>query len=270
MDLVFRLTYNPVTWKYSAKYAYPLQTRRLERDRTVFLDAGYETDPPLGLPLEPSDEPDRPSIQLYHSIATQSDIGGKHVLEVGCGHGGGASYLTRYLNPASYTGLDLNGRGIDFCRRAHPVPGLSFLQGTAQDLPFPDASFDAVINVESSHCYPDFPGFLREVDRVLVDGGVFLYMDLRKRKHVAEWEAQLAESPLTIVAGREINDEILRGLDTMWSSPATQERFERHTPVFLRRLTRGVAGAPGHGLHRAVQNGDMSYRMYHLSKNVTG
>jgi ubiquinone/menaquinone biosynthesis C-methylase UbiE len=267
MDLVFRLTYNPLAWKYSAKYAYPLQTRRLERDGTVFLDAGYETDPPLGLELDPVDEPNRPSIQLYHCTATQTDITGKRVLEVGCGHGGGASYLMRYLRPASYTGLDLNGRGIEFCRRAHPVPGLTFVQGTAQDLPFPDASFDAVVNVESSHCYPDFPGFLREVARVLDDGGHFLYVDLRKRKHVPEWEAQLAGSALTVVTERTINDEILRGLDTMWSSPATHERFRRHTPVLLRPLTKGVSGAPGHGLHRAVETGDIVYRMYHLSKS---
>ncbi|WP_286162673.1 phthiotriol/phenolphthiotriol dimycocerosates methyltransferase [Mycobacterium sp. URHD0025] len=266
MDLVFRAVYNPITWKYSAKHAYPLQTRRLERDGTIFLDAGYETDPPLGLALDPADEPDRPSIQLYHTTATQTDIADKRVLEVGCGHGGGASYLTRYLRPASYTGLDLNGRGIAFCQRIHQAPGLTFIQGNAQDLPFPDASFDAVVNIESSHCYPDFPGFLREVARVLVEGGHLLYVDLRKRKHVPEWEAQLADSPLTVLAERNINIEILRGLDTIWGAPTTHERFKRHTPFLLRQLTKGVAGAPGHGLHRAVATGDIAYRMYHLSK----
>ncbi|MGV0784779.1 phthiotriol/phenolphthiotriol dimycocerosates methyltransferase [Mycolicibacterium sp. XJ775] len=267
MDLIFRAVYNPITWKYSAKHAYPLQTRRLERDGTVFLDAGYETDPPVGLELEPVDEPNRPSIQLYHTTAAQTDIAGKRVLEVGCGHGGGASYLTRYLRPASYTGLDLNGRGIEFCQRFHQVPRLSFIQGNAQALPFPDASFDAVVNIESSHCYPDFPGFLREVARVLVNGGHLLYVDLRKRKHVPEWEAQLADSPLNIMAEHNINAEILRGLDTMWGAPATHERFKRHTPLLLRRLSKGVAGAPGHGLHRAVATGDIAYRMYHLSKH---
>ncbi|MHC9295725.1 phthiotriol/phenolphthiotriol dimycocerosates methyltransferase [Mycobacterium sp. LTG2003] len=268
MDLVFRAVYNPITWKYSAKHAYPLQTRRLERDGTVFLDAGYETDPPLGLALDFADEPDRPSIQLYHATATQTDITDKRVLEVGCGHGGGASYLKRYLRPASYTGLDLNGRGIDFCKRIHQVPDLTFIQGDAQDLPFPDASFDAVVNIESSHCYPDFARFLREAARVLVEGGHLLYVDLRKRKHVPKWEAQLADSPLTVLAGRDINAEILRGLDTIWGAPATLERFKRHTPLLLRKLSRGVAGAPGHGLHRAVATGDIVYRMYHLSKHT--
>jgi SAM-dependent methyltransferase len=114
----------------------------------------------MAIPLEASDEPYRFPIQLYHRTATQADLGGKRVLEVGCGHGGGASYLMRTLHPASYTGLDLNPVGIAFCRERHNVPGLDFVQGDAENLPFPDQSFDAVINIESSHCYPRFPRFL--------------------------------------------------------------------------------------------------------------
>ena len=108
-------------------------TRRLDDD-VVFMNWCYETDPPMRIPLDPSDEPDRYPIQLYHATATQSDLTGKRVLEVGCGRGGGASYLTRTLKPASYTGLDLNASGIEFCRRRHQVPGLDFVSGNAEDL----------------------------------------------------------------------------------------------------------------------------------------
>jgi SAM-dependent methyltransferase len=111
----------------------------------------------MALPLAESDEPKRFPIQLYHRTATQVDLNGKDVLEVGCGHGGGASYLTRTLHPASYTGLDLNPAGIAFCRARHNLPGRDFVRGDAENLPFPDQSFDAVINIESSHCYPRFP-----------------------------------------------------------------------------------------------------------------
>jgi hypothetical protein len=33
--------------------------------------------------------------------------------------------------------------------------------GNAGDLPFPEACFDVVPNVESCHCYPDVPRFLK-------------------------------------------------------------------------------------------------------------
>jgi cyclopropane fatty-acyl-phospholipid synthase-like methyltransferase len=78
----------------------------------------------MALPLEASDEPNRYFIQLYHRNATQVDLTGKRVLEVGCGHGGGADYLVRTLGPAAWTGLDLS---VDFCRKRHHLPGLDFV-----------------------------------------------------------------------------------------------------------------------------------------------
>jgi hypothetical protein len=57
------------------------------------------------VPLQPGDEPNRPCIQLYHHVATQVALRGKNVLEVSCGHGGGAAYLGRALQPQSYTAL---------------------------------------------------------------------------------------------------------------------------------------------------------------------
>jgi hypothetical protein len=131
------------------KVWYPFLTRRLDAQEVTFLNYGYEEDPPMGVPLEASDEPNRYGIQLYHRVATQADLEGKKVLEVSCGHGGGASYLTRTLHPASYTGLDFNPDGVAYCKKTHNLPGLDFVHGNAEDLPFPDESFDAVINVEA-------------------------------------------------------------------------------------------------------------------------
>jgi ubiquinone/menaquinone biosynthesis C-methylase UbiE len=167
---------------------YPFLTRRLRGEEVLFLNYAFETDPPVGLTLDASDEPNRACIQLYHHVASQIDLQGKDVLEVSCGHGGGASWITRTMQPASYTGLDLNPTGIASCQQRHQVAGLRFVQGDAQKLPFPDSSLDAVINVEASHCYPDFPGFLTEVARVLRPGGHFLYADFRFRDQWADWE----------------------------------------------------------------------------------
>ena len=87
---------------------YPFLTRRLQEENVVFLNYAFETDPPAELALEPADEPDRACIQLYHHVASQADLRGREVLEVSCGHGGGASWITRRMRPSRFTGLDLN------------------------------------------------------------------------------------------------------------------------------------------------------------------
>ena len=87
----------------------------------------------MALPLVASDEPDRYPIQLYHRTAAQADLGGKRVLEVSCGHGGGAAYLTRTLQPASYTGVDLNPTGVELLPRATRCAGPGFRSGQRRE-----------------------------------------------------------------------------------------------------------------------------------------
>src|SRR5215212_4621378 len=214
MALKYRLQSNPLVGKLATKYVLPLGTRQVGDD-VVFFNFGYEEDPPMGLPLSASDEPNRFGIQLYHRTVTQVDLGGKRVLEVSCGAGGGGSYIMRTFRPTSYTGLDLNPASIDFCRSRHEIPGLDFVQGDAEDLPFADQSFDAVINVEASHQYPHFESFLSEVARVLRPGGHFLYADSRRQRAIAAWEAALADAPMRRITERVIDAEAKRGLSAI-------------------------------------------------------
>ncbi len=248
------------------KRMYPYLTRRVADD-AVFLNYGYEEAPPMGLALDPADEPDRYHIQLYHVTATQAGgITGKRVLEVGCGHGGGASYLTRTFAPTSYVGLDANTAGVTFCRHRHQVPGLQFVHGDAEDLPFPAESFDAVINVESSHCYPHFDRFIAEVARVLRPGGTFLHADVR---HRADWAARaeivLNNAPgLRLVSWREIDAEVLRGMTL--NSERMRASMQRAAPRFLRRWLNDGLPVYGSAIYRNIETGRDSYRMYSLVK----
>jgi len=244
---------------------YPFLTRRLRGEEVLFLNYAFETQPPVGLALDAADEPDRACIQLYHHVATQAVLSGREVLEVSCGHGGGASWITRHLLPARYVGLDLNPAGVAFCSQRHAVQGLSFLQGDAQNLPFPDASFDAVINLEASHCYPDFPAFLAEVARVLRPGGHFLYADFRFSEGFAAWESALAQVPLHCLNTRDIREEVLRGMEA--NAARSEALIRRRLPRFLHRLGRDFAGLPGSSVYNALKSGDMSYRSWCFRKD---
>lgn len=243
---------------------YPFLTRRLRTEEVLFLNYAFETDPPVGLPLAPEDEANRACIQLYHHVASQVNLRGKEVLEVSCGHGGGASWITRTMQPAKYTGLDLNPAGIRFCQQRHRTDGLAFVQGDAQRLPFPDNSFDAVINVEASHCYPDFPAFLAETARVLRPGGHFLYADFRFSDQFTAWDAAIASSPLEIVQSRDIKAEVLRGMDC--NAERSLALIRRRLPRFLHSLGRDFAGVPGSRVYVALQTGELSYRSWCFRK----
>jgi ubiquinone/menaquinone biosynthesis C-methylase UbiE len=247
--------------KFAHKFLYPYVTRRFSVEDVVCLNYGYEEDPPMDLRLNAADERHRYCINLYHRTATQVDLCGRQVLEVGCGHGGGASYLTRALRPASYTGLDLNPTGVAFCKERHHVGGLDFVQGDAENLPFPDQSFDAVINVESSHCYPRFSRFLEEAARVLRPGGHFLYTDCRVTRTVSEWEEALASAPMRMISRVDIEPEIARGMER--TLPQSIEVISRSVPKSIRGFAR-VQAAWG---RNTLVSGGLAYRLYCFAKD---
>ncbi len=264
MPLIDHLLSHGAIRKAIWKHWYPYLTMRIKQDGVSFLNYAYETDPPMNIPLDPEDEPNRACIQLYHHVGALADLGGKKVLEVSCGHGGGASYLTRTFEPSEYIGLDLNPSGIRFCKRVHKVDGLRFVQGDAEQLPFPDASFDAVINVEASHCYPDFPKFLSEAARVLVPGGHLQYADFRFKNGCTSWEEELANAPLKLKESKDISPNVLKGM--AMNSAHSTELLEKNLPVFLKGLGREFAGVEGSRIYGDLANGGILYRSYCFQK----
>ena len=108
-----------------------------------------------------STDPDHFGRRLYERVAGAADLAGRDVLEVGCGRGGGSASVFERFRPRSMTGLDLSRTAIERARANHARPGLTFASGDAEHLPFAGGSFDAVLSVESSHCYPDVPALPR-------------------------------------------------------------------------------------------------------------
>lgn len=180
-----------------------------------FMNYGFVPEEPDSkkLDLDEDDEPDRYCIQLYYHVAGAIDLTGLDVLEVGCGRGGGAAFIAKQLKPKSMTGLDFSEKAIGFCRTLHSAPNLSFLPGDAENLPFGEETFDAVVNVESSHCYGSMARFLGEVSRVLKPGGYFLYADLRGKDQVPDLLNDLRNSGMQVLEHSDITRNVTRALE---------------------------------------------------------
>ena len=214
--------------------------------------------------LLPEDQPNRHCIQLYRRVAGAVELRGKTLLEVGCGRGGGASYVARYCRPASMTGVDFSGRAVEFCREHYRVEGLTFIKADAESLPFPAESFDAVVNVESSHCYNSMERFLREVVRVLRPGGHFLFADIRTPASVPLLREQLRAAGLRVVEEERITENVLKALEL--DSERKLALIRAKVPTFMRARVQQFAGLTGSPVYRSFLTREWEYLRFALQK----
>lgn len=218
-----------------------------------------------GPALSPEEEPERFCATLYHAVASQAPLGGRRVLDVGSGRGGGAAYVQRHLGAAETVGCEIVARAVAFSTRVHgSVARLSFCHGDAMALPFAAESFDAVLNVESAHCYADRAAFFAEAFRVLRPGGHFLMADftpprLAPERERARIEGDLALSGFASPDVRDITADILRGLDS--DHDRRMREIRARFPLGTRRLARLWAGTRGSWIHADFATGRRAYLM---------
>lgn len=148
---------------------------------------------------------------------------GKKVLSL-CGGGGQQTPLLSAYGCA-VTSLDISSRQIEQDRKALSLYGLEAetVVGSVLDMPFPDSSFDSVVNPVSLNFVDDLDRSYDEITRVLRRGGTFmmgianpvLYIfDEKKMERVLKVKYTLPFSALTSLSGKEREKRIQRG-DTL-------------------------------------------------------
>ncbi len=233
----------------------------------IFMNYGYaskngEFD---NLKLDVKDEYDRYSIQLYDHVTKNFEFQNTDVLEVGSGRGGGASFIARYKKPKSYVALDISKKTKDFCNSFHKVDNLKFVQGDAQNLPFDNEKFDALINVESARCYNDIDKFFSEVYRVLKPTGKFLFADMIKKEDFDNIMAKIKEADFIIEHKNDIRPNVVEALKL--DSQQRKKAIDKAVPGFLQKHFYQFAGVEGTNRFEEFNSGKMGYWSFILSKN---
>ena len=113
---------------------------------------------------------------FVHSVAQFTRAHGKRLLEVGVG--AGVDHLQWARAGAECYGVDLTDTAIELTRARLEIYGLhSTLQRVdAEQLPFPDASFDMVYSWGVIHHSAQPERIVAEIHRVLKPGGTFVGM----------------------------------------------------------------------------------------------
>ena len=104
-------------------------------------------------------------------------IQGPRVLEVSFGTGW---LLTQYADRFDTDGVDLNEDLVAVARRNLVRAGVRarLRQGAVESLPYPDATFDTVVNTMAFTGYPDGARAAAELARVLRPGGRLVMVDI--------------------------------------------------------------------------------------------
>jgi ubiquinone/menaquinone biosynthesis C-methylase UbiE len=99
------------------------------------------------------------SIENHHTI-----------LDVGCGGGRTISKLAAIATQGKVYGVDYSDESV----RWIGLGRVEVRQGSVSQLPFPDGMFDLVTAVETHFWWPNLPGDMREVFRVMKPGGTLV------------------------------------------------------------------------------------------------
>ncbi|HEV8678805.1 MAG TPA: methyltransferase domain-containing protein [Stellaceae bacterium] len=197
---------------------------------------------------------------------------GERILDIGCGIGGPARWIAGKFD-CHVAGVDLTPEFCEAARALSQACGMAdrvtIVEGSATDLPSPDAAFDRAYSHNVVMNIADKPRFYREAWRVLRPGGVLALANVCAGANGAPyypqpWATTAATSFLATVdetrrdlaaAGFEILSFRETGETASPMPPGGQARAEPASPSPL-----GIEIVVGERIHEMRRNGARSYR----------
>jgi SAM-dependent methyltransferase len=209
-----------------------------------------------------TDEPEFYCLRLYEHALGGTPLADREVLEVSCGRGGGANFVSRTYRPRRLVGVDLSPENVRLAVERAATPGIEFRVGNAEQLEFPDESFDAVINIGASHLYDDRTRFFLETRRVLRPGGSFCYTDGCWADD--DCTSDLLAAGFELLDRTEITENVIRALRR--DSARRAALFDRLADRGLREEYKHWAGVVGYRAYERFEAGQTRYFSHKLRR----
>ena len=195
-----------------------------------------------------------------------ADLKGKEVVEVGCGRGGGASWIAKTYDPKKLMALDFSNDAVRLASDWYSSQkNLSFKVGNAEDLPLQDNSKDIIYNVESSHCYGNVEAFVKEIYRSLKVGGTFCWTDFRDKETMKKLHDIFLETGFEIISKKDVTKEVLDALDDINDSKV--KGISESVPIGMKKSFETFAGVQGTPVYEAFKAGNLHYHRYLMVKS---
>src|ERR1044071_6690766 len=149
-----------------------------EPEKVFIFPTGRPWAEDLGYPAELASVPET-AVASFAGVANPWQLGrlapGERALDLGSGAGTDSLVAAQMVGEQGHvTGIDMTPEMLAKARMAAAemgAPNVEFVESEAEQLPFPDASFDVVISNGVIDLIPDKDAVFAEISRVLGPGG---------------------------------------------------------------------------------------------------